>query len=163
METIKVLSALAKTTKTDKPYKALEVECGGEVRKVNMWSNFPDFANITNGSVFLGKMAKEGEYWNLSHEALEKRSNGANQAKQKVIEETMQRKEQSIGKFQDNKEFQIRVASTMSGAVQLAIAEYRDKTVLDTLDQAVLKWRKFLWNNWSVELKDIDPLTDKII
>jgi hypothetical protein len=69
----------------------------------------------------------------------------------------MERKEGSIAKFQDNKEFSIMVASSMSGAIALACAEYKDKTVLDTLDQAVLKWRQFILDNWNIDPKDIKP------
>jgi hypothetical protein len=132
-------------------------EKGGS-HKVNIWSDFPDFANINVGSVLRGKIEPNGQYENIVSETQAKRPTGAGGAyKEKVIGEAMQRKETSIGKFQDSKEFSIKVASTMSGAVALACAEYKDKTVLDTLDKAVLKWREFLWENWDKDVKDNPP------
>jgi len=163
MINIKVLQSEPSMTKTGKPYKKLTVEAENETRKVNMWSNFPDFANINAESVFSGNMVKDGAYWNLSHDVDKKPSGGNFGAfKTKQIEEFQGKKTESISKFQDNKEFSIRTASTMSGAVALAVAEYKDKTVLDNLDTAVLKWRKFLWNNWNVDPKDLDPTNDNM-
>jgi len=155
----KVLSSENKITKTNKPYKKLTIEApAGNSLDVNIFSDFPDFANITIGSVIRGKLEQKGQYWNILSETQTKRPVGQSGAyKEKVIGEAMQRKEGSIAKFQDNKEFSIMVASTMSGAVALAVAEYKDKTVLDTLDQAVLKWRQFLLDNWNVDPKDIKP------
>src|SRR3990167_8126472 len=73
--------------------------------------------------------------WSLYPIEDRKPSGGASGAyKEKVIGEAMQRKEQSIGKFQDNKDWSIRVSSTMRDAVLLAIAEHGDKTNLDTLE-----------------------------
>lgn len=71
--------------------------------------------------------------------------------KQKVIDETMQRKEQSIGKFQDSKEWSIKVSSTMRDAVLLAIAEQ------NPTKENVLKWREWLWNNFDVETDQFPP------
>lgn len=162
MEQIKIVKIVSKTTKTQKPYKMCEVEVGGEIRKVNIWSNAPDFANLAEGSILVGKMAMEGQYWNISFNENKPSAGQSGGFKQAQIEKVMDKKNESISKFQDSKEYSIRVASTMSGAVALAVAEFRDKTVLDTLDTAVLKWRKFLWNNWEVDLKDTDPITGKI-
>lgn len=158
-QNIKVNMIADKVASNGKPYKALEVqdEAGG-VFKVNIFNDFPEFANIKIGSVLRGQLVEKGQYTNLLSETLAKGKFGASGGyKQKVIEETMQRKENSIGKFQDNKEFSIMVASSMNGAIALACAEYKDKTVLDTLDQAVLKWRKFILDNWNIDPKDIAP------
>ncbi len=158
-QNIKIDSVLDKKTSQDKPYKACEVitEDGG-VYKVNIWSDFPDFANLKVGSVVRAKLEQKGQYWNILSETQAKPRGGASGAyKEKVIGEAMERKEKSISSFQDNKEFSIKVASTMSGAVALAVAEYKDKTILDTLDKAVLKWREFLWRNWDVDPKDYPP------
>lgn len=96
--------------------------------------------------------------WSLYPPDEKKRSTGQNQAfKQKVIEETMARKEQSIAKSQDNKEWGIKVSSTMNKAIDLAIAEIRDIKTLNTLEQDILKWRKWIWDNWDVNVEDIDP------
>lgn len=161
-QNIKVLSSMDKVASNSNPYKALEVQDeAGAVFKVNIFNDFPDFANVKEGSVVRGQLVQKGQYTNLLSETQNKPRGGA--FKEKIIGEAMERKEKSIGTFQDNKEFSIKVASTMSGAVALAVAEFKDKTVLDTLDQAVLKWRTFLWNNWDVDPKDTDPLTGKLL
>ena len=67
----------------------------------------------------------------------------------------MARKEKSISGFQDNKEFSIMIASSMRGAIDLALAEWKDETVLDTLEQSIKKWRHWILDNWSVDPKDI--------
>jgi hypothetical protein len=157
MENIKVISVLSKTTKTQKPYKTCEVECGGETRKVNIWSNAPDFANIKEGSILVGKMTKEGDYWNISFEG-DKPRGGQNYAnKEASVTKAMDRKEKSIGRFQDDKEFSIMVSSTMRDAVSLAIAEIKDITTLNTLERDILKWREWLIANWNVDEKDVPP------
>lgn len=165
METIKIIKITSKTTKANKPYKMCEVEYKGEIHNVNIWSNAPDFANLKEGSVLIGEMVMEGQYWNISFNNAPKPSTGQNQAfKQKVIEETMQKKADSIGRFQDNKEYSIKVASTMSGAVACAVAEFtHDKTSLDNLEQLIKRYRRFLWNHWEVSLKDTDPITGEMI
>ena len=151
---IKIIECTEKETKFGKPMKALKVEAEGETRVVNMFNNFPDFANLKVGSVFLANMAREGNYWNLSYEGADKLK-GNSGYKQKVIEETMARKEKSISGFQDNKEFSIMIASSMRGAIDLALAEWKDETVLDTLEQSIKKWRHWILDNWSVDPKDI--------
>ena len=165
MEQIKILKVTSKDTKAGKPYKMCEVECNGEVRKVNIWSNAPDFANLKEGSVIMGKMALDGQYWNISFEGQEKRSGGAGSAfKTAQIEKIVERKEGFIAKSQDNKEWGIKVASTMNKAIDLAIAEYtKNPNSLFNLDECISKWRKWIWNHWNVDLKDTDPTTDEII
>lgn len=153
MEQIKVLKVASKTTKNAKPYKMLEVEVNGETRKVNIWSNFPDFANIVEGSVITGKMSMDGQYWNISFENQAPKSN----FKAQQIEKAVERKEQSISKFQDTKELSIKIASTMNKAVDLAIAEIKDVRTLNTLEADILKWREWLWRNWDVSDTQYPP------
>ena len=158
---IKVTSSVDKTSKFGKPYKSLEVFCENETRKVNVFSNALDFANIKQGYTINGTMSKNGDYWDISFAGAEKPRGGAGGAfKQAQIEKAQETKAGYIAKAQDNKEQSIKVASTMRMAVDLAIAEYRDKTILDTLDSAVLKWRKWCWENWEVSEKDYAPFKD---
>ena len=166
MENITVLSTGDATTKTQRPYKKLTVKNEkGEEHKVNIFSDFPDFANIKAGSVIRAKLEPNGQYMNLIHEAQTKPQGEARGAfKQAQIEKAQEHKAEFIAKAQDNKEWGIKVASTMNKAIDLAIAEYtKNPTSLFNLEECVLKWRKWIWNNWNVELKDTDPTTDKII
>ena len=136
--------------------KRLTIE--GLAKKMNIFSDFPHYAEIIAGSQIDGEIRKNDKgYDNLYSNEIKQRGGAGGAFKQAQIEQTMARKEGSISKFQDNKEFSIMVASTMSGAVALACAEFKDKTILDTLDTAVLKWRKFLLDNWNVDSKDIKP------
>lgn len=109
-----------------------------------------------------GEIVQNGNYLNwkpkLEAPAFIK-NNSAYKAQQ--IEKTMARKEESIGKFQDTKEWSIKVASTINKAVDLAVADYTayQGTVLS---DRILYWRKFLWNNWDVNLDATDAITGKL-
>ena len=73
------------------------------------------------------------------------------------IERVMQKKEASIGKFQDNKELSIKISSTMRDAVLIALAEYNDArsfTFGETIGENIEGWRKWFWEHWD------DPETD---
>lgn len=154
-----IKSAEAVTTTTGKPMKKLSMVGTDEiVVSVNIFSDFPHYADITVGSSIDGELKKNDKgYTNLYSNEIKTRGAAPSAFKQKVIEETMQRKETSIGKFQDNKELSIKVASTMNKAVELAIAEIRDIKTLNTLEQDILKWREWLWNNWDVGSTQYPP------
>ena len=100
-------------------------------------------------------------YWGFKKAKLDKPN--FIKAKEAQMEQVMEKKNQSIGRFQDNKEWSIKVASTINKAVDLAIAEIKDIRTLNTLEEDIIKWRRFLWNNWNIDLEDTDPLTDKIL
>lgn len=155
---IKVLSSVDKTAKTGRPYKALEVFVDNETRKVNIFSNAPDFANIHQGSTILGTMVKDGNFWNISFEGVTPRNSAPGAFKTAQVKEVMNIKRQDIARSQENKDWSIRVSSTMRDAVQLAVAEYTiNKQNLDRLDECILKWRKWLLENWEVNEKDYNP------
>lgn len=166
MENITIVSTGDATTKTNRPYKKLTVRNEkGEEHKVNIFSDFPDFANIKVGTVIRAKLEANGQYMNLISEL---QVNSAPRAsggfKTAQIEKIVERKESFITKSQDNKEWGIKLASTMNKSIDLAIAEYtKNPSSLFNLDECILKWRKWIWNNWQVDLKDTDPTTDKII
>lgn len=149
MESIKVIKITSKETKTGKPYKMCEVEVGGEVRKVNIWSNAPDFANIKEGSVITGKMAMEGQYWNISFEGAEKPRGGAGSVyKTAQIEKVMETKRQDISKFQDNKELSIKISSTIRMAVDTATSLTPAQWHGTTMEEEIRWWREWFWLEW---------------
>jgi hypothetical protein len=76
--------------------------------------------------------------------------------KQKMINDTMDKKAASIGQFQDNKELSIKVASTIKMAVDLTVARVAHEPNLD-LEATILAWRKWLWQNWDVDEKQFPP------
>lgn len=99
---IKVLSSVDKQTKFGKPMKALEVFCENETRKVNVFSNALDFANIKQGYTINGTMEKKGDYWDISFAGAEKRAGGAYKAVQKAdIAEAQAVKAKNIAQAQD--------------------------------------------------------------
>jgi len=157
-ENLKVIAVKDLTTKTNKPFKGLEVvDEKGNLHKVSIFSDFPDFANIKQDYIIRGKLEKNDKgYLNLISETQAPKSN-AGAFKTAQIEKTMERKEQSISRFQDDKEWSIMVSSTMRDAVSLAIAEVKDIRTLNTLEADILKWRQWLIENWSVNKTDKPP------
>ena len=148
MENIKILEITSKTTKTNKPYKMCKVECAGETRQVNIWSNAPDFANLAVGSIIVGKMAKEGEYWNISFEGDKPRGGASGAFRTAQMEKVMEKKEASISKFQDNREHSVKVAATMRDAVLIATSLTPDQWQSTTMQEEVRFWREWLWNEY---------------
>ena len=116
--------------------------------------NVDTFDEVVNGTTVEGEIT-EGQYGKNFKKITPKAVAGMAH-KEKVINETMQRKEQSIGKFQDNKEFSIMVASSMSQAVALATAESKDIGT-QHLDERVIFWRNWIITNWNVEKTDTQP------
>lgn len=152
----KITEVVDDQTSNGKPMKRLIIE--GVAKKLNIFSDFPHYSEIIAGSTIDGEIRKNDKgYDNLYSNEIKNAPRASQGLKTAQIEKSMERKEASIGKFQDNREWAVMTASSMTNAVNLAIAEYKDKTVLDTLDQAVLKWRKFILDNWSVDEKDIQP------
>jgi len=137
-----------KTSKGD-PYKKVDLQKtdGTVVAGVSAFKfKFPNLESLVIGAEIEGSIVIDGNYKNLVGVVEKPKGNPGFKAQQ--IEKTMERKEQSISRFQDTKELSIKTSSTMRDAVLLAIAEYRDSTVLDKLDEAVLKWREWLWKHW---------------
>lgn len=67
----------------------------------------------------------------------------------KAVEVAQGRKNDFIENVQENKNLAIKVSSTLSKAVDLAIAEYGTQTEpVRTLDELFIKWRLFLFNHW---------------
>ena len=99
-----------------------------------------------------GDLVKNGNYYNLVSPKMASQSNFRTQQTERLME----KKETAIRGAQDHKEYAIRVASTMSGAVSLAIAEFgtiKDETTtafgqVTPLETLVDKWRKYLWQHW---------------
>lgn len=158
MEEIKITKITSKDTKLGKPYKMCEVEVGGEIRKVNIWSNAPDFANIKEGSIIMGNMEMDGQYWNIKFENAAQRGNPNFKSQQ--IEKVMEKKNESIGKFQDSKNESIILASTFRDATLLTVAQISKLPIDDEItekgiEEMWMRWRTWLANHWGDKLSDI--------
>lgn len=131
-----------KSASTGKEYVSatLTDEQGVEYAGINAFNG-----EFNTSDVWHGELKQNGQYYNLVSPKMAAGSN----FKQKVIEESMEKKNTAIRGFQESKEYSIKVASTMSGAVQLAVAQFTDKNDLRTLEELVEHYRLFLWNTWS--------------
>ena len=129
------------------------------------------FEAVMNGGSLEGKIVTNDKgYLNFVKKLdapafIKQQSNTAFKTQQ--MEKVMERKERSISGFQDNKEWSIKVSSTMRDAVQLAVTEYNasqknpDSSGIN-LEYRIGQWRKWLWNNWDIELEDTDAITGKL-
>ena len=145
---IKVLSSTDKQTKFGKPMKALEVFCENEKRKVNVFSNALDFANIKQGYTINGTMSKSGDYWDISFDGANSAPRASGGFKQAQIEKSMETKAQYISKAQDNKENSIKVASTIRMAVDIATSLTPEQWHGTTMQETIRFWREWLWLEW---------------
>lgn len=103
-----VVKAENKTAKTGKPYKSLTISDGPTETNVNIFSDFPDFANIKVSSQIDGHLEANGKYQNLKSNAIKERPR-ANfdriiEKKQAGIVESQERKASNISQAQDRNE-----------------------------------------------------------
>src|SRR3990167_2564358 len=122
--------------------KKLDVVLGKEWEDKEIMSGFQidatEWVSPKNGKIYLFK----------PKETPKTASGGA--FKQKMIEDTMNKKEASIGKFQDKKEESIRLASVLRDATLLTIAELgKDEGSAEIMAQKFHKWRAFLEKQWT--------------
>lgn len=97
------------------------------------------------GETFIGDLEKNGNFYNL---VTPKAVAGGNY-KNLQTEKLMDKKADNIAVAQNNKENGIRIASTMSGAVALAVAQFKNEpNDLRTLEELVEYFRKYLWLEW---------------
>lgn len=121
------------------------------------------FDGVQNGATIEGEIIKNEKYGGYEFKKSVSQFRPDFMKKNAQMEKVMERKETSIGKFQDNKEWSIKVSSTMRDAVLLTIAEYskRDNnsngTYTPDFEKSILRWRQWLLENWDVEPTDIPP------
>ena len=142
-----------KTTSTGKAYMQITLEGEGE-KKVSIWSDFPDFANIMPGGKVSGELKQNDKgYWNLYPPRTGAKPNGG-AFKQKVIEEAQARKAGDIERFQGNKEEAIRIQSAQRDAVLIVTQLQRDLITENEIKEAIVAWR-----NWflSDDFKEHPP------
>ncbi len=149
MATFKVLNFTKKSTTTGKQVANMELE--GVQGMVSMWADHPHFAGLNVGFTVDGDIVEKGQYKTLYPvKAQNARSGGFGG---KAVEKLMDKKNESIGHFQDNKEHSIMIASTASQATQILVALI-GKGALDAEDAKAwdTQWieiRYWLVKNWS--------------
>ena len=138
----KITDKKERVTTKGKPYisATLTDEQGKEFAGINAFNG--EF-NVSD--TWHGELEQNGNYYNL---VTPKQASGAS-FKQRTIDESMHKKNIAIGQFQDSKEQSIKIASTFSKAVELAIEDHKNPNNLYTLDELIVKWRKWLWTFYS--------------
>lgn len=136
------------------PWKKSKMSLTDETGKKE--ENVSTFQDVMMGQELEGVISYNEQYKSKEFKSTPKQPTNAIYNKTAQVEKVMERKEASIGKFQDNKDWSIMTSSTMRDAVLLAIEE--SKTIPDyNFESGVLKWRNWLINNWEVNETDKKP------
>lgn len=151
----KVQWAENKTTETGKPYKKLSIEDNGMKTDVNIFSDFPDFANIIPGSTIRGALEQKGQYWNIISETRGKSA----YSKPQVHPAMEYQKEitKSVEKAQNNKEESIKLAGAQRDAVLIVTHFYYNTDVVNGLDEFV-KEKIIKYRNWFLLSDDFNNI-----
>ena len=140
----------------------------GESTDVTIWSDFPDFPTLAPGSVIEGeiKPALDPKYKPSLSAPRTSKTASSGGFKQKMIEDTMIRKEASITKFQATKEESIKLAGAQRDAVLLTQTLYGDTISKDPVlgeDEkvAIIKRRVIAFRDWllSDEFQEVLPFS----
>jgi hypothetical protein len=121
-------------------YKATLMAPDGTPETINLFDMVVEGAKL-NGEIY----TNDKGYRNFKN--AQSVAGGAYKTAQ--VEKLMDKKSDSIATAQNNKENGIRVASTMSGAVTLAVAQFKSEpNDLRTLEELVEYYRRYLWLEW---------------
>ena len=145
----KVIKSENVMTSIGKPMKKLSLESTDGASQVNIFSDFPHFAEIIEGSTIDGELRKNDKgYTNLYSNEIKPRGGAPGAFKQAQIEKSMEIKAQHISQAQDNKEVGIKVSATMRDAVLIATSLTPDQWHGTTMQEEVRFWRAWLWTEW---------------
>lgn len=136
-----------------KEWKELTLEGG---QKVSIWPNHPEYLKAAPGATVSGDIVVNGKYTNLAPSNVRtpySQRPGASQGKSTWTPEKSK-------EVQDIKDLSFKIAGTQRDAVLCAIAEYNAGKVKD-LESVILKWRKWLWENYDAKDTDFAPFPDK--
>lgn len=134
-----------------RPWKITEMNLKDEQGVVT--DKVSTFDNVMAGSVIEGKIVTNDKgYLSFQTKKAEAKAN----FKTAQTEKLMERKETSIGKFQDSKEWSIKLASSMGKAIDLALAEEKEMND-ESRKLSIKKWREWILNNWEVNPENIQP------
>lgn len=118
----------------------------------------PSFDDIKSGGTI------EGELWTSNsgkHYLFPPKPEGVKPPMRSAgqITKAMETKAQNIATAQENKELGIKIASTMSLAVNIVIASLKSDDIIDnSIIKGLIKdWRSWLWQEWDKEDKDYPP------
>lgn len=133
-----------------RPWKIMDLTLKDEEGVVT--DKVSTFDNVLPGSTIEGQIIKNDKgYLNFQSKKAEAKAN----FKTAQMEKVMERKEESISKFQDSKEWSIKLASSMGKAIDLALAEGEMND--ESRKLAIKKWREWILNAWEVNPESIIP------
>lgn len=152
----KIKEATPTITSTNKPMKKLVLETeNNEVVRVNIFSDFPHYAELREGSTIDGEIRKNDKgYDNLYSNEIKPKGNPNFKTQQ--MEKVMDKKSELISKAQDNKELGIKIASTLRMAVDVATSLTSDQWQGTTMQEEIKYWREWFWLEWS-NTEDMKP------
>jgi hypothetical protein len=129
------------------------------INKVNKKGEvFPNFDAITNGGTVKGVMwpSPAGKLYLFAPKVGVAGQSGAFKGQQ--IAKAQEKKAEYIATAQDNKNEGIKIASTMSMAVNIVVATLKSESIIDegVIKSEISKWRRWLWLEWD-NVKDFPP------
>lgn len=159
MATFKIEWQERVTTKVGDKWNTTLSSAEGSVEGCTLWVK--DWPTVALGQEVTGDLVTKvnGQFTNRT--LYPAKTYKSFQAKPGAIKEAMATKAQNISAAQDNKAEVIKISSTMRMAVDCAIAEgehakYEGNTGFD-FQEAIKRWRQWLWLEWSKEDKDYPP------
>lgn len=152
----KILQSEEKTTSTGKTFKKIRMMDEQRVEHdVSAWSDYSQYAQIAQDVVVEGIITENGQYKNLKDGNLGPKSTGFGGGakmvaeKAKNIEKAMDRKEEGIAKFQDDKERSIMISGTARDATLILTTLLGKETAdIETWKEHWLKIRYWLVENY---------------
>ncbi len=151
----KILDVEPTQTSTGKPMKRLAIE--GVDKKINIFSDFPHYADIIIGSTIDGEIRKNDKgYDNLYSNEIKSSPRGNFGSRTADITKAVETKAKNIAVAQENRSEGIKISGTWRDAVMLAIEAHKDPTRLNTLEEEILYWRKYAWTHYD------DPNTNPL-
>ena len=125
---------------------------------ITIWGDYPDFSSLIPGMIVEGELvqSKDGKYKPSLNAPRSPRIASGGAFKQKMATDLIELKDQKIGLRQDDKYYNIKVASTFTAGWNTAIAEWQEqKRVSPHTSQELTalfeKWREYFWYEYDVE------------
>lgn len=150
-----------KTTSTGKPYiSATLIDSeGNEHERVSIWSDFPGFHGITEGSTIMGDLVSNGKFKNLKPTRGGGSAYSAPRSPAYGVKAAQERKGEMINKAQEAKEIGIKLSGAMRDATLITLASLKDQPFPDDDDfmAAWKKWRDFLMTQFD-DKKDSEDI-----
>jgi len=124
---------------------------GKTTENVAIFTFFKDYANVAPGRTISGVIEEKVYNGKPSYSLKDVITYKSFQKQPTQIAKAMEKKEESISKFQDNKELSIKISSTIRMATDVAIAEGNPS------EENIKKWREFFWRQFDVNDQTYEP------